>query len=92
MSSDYGYDKMSTVELRKVIADLAKDRQQVTSDKKEYNDGANGLLKENKKRTELAVDALVNAEKTEKSRGLEKQADKILSRPLQIQDIVIEKN
>jgi hypothetical protein len=94
MSNDYNYDKLNVTELRKIIADLAKDRQQVASDKKDYVTSANEVLKENKERTDAAVDALRIAERTDTSKTLDKVADKMLrtNKPLQIQDVVLEKN
>lgn len=62
-NNPYGYDKLNATEIRKVIADLVKSNIELIDQKKEYNTGANEVIKETKLKIEYAVDALKEAER-----------------------------
>lgn len=78
MSDTFGYDKLSTTELRKVISDLTKQVLELKSDKREWVSAANEAIKETNSRIERAVEALRDAEKAGTDLAHERAVDVFL--------------
>lgn len=79
MSDSYGFETMSVVELRKQIADMAKDISGLEADKKEWVGGINETIRDVKKRLASAVTALKQAELGTTQAELEAEGDRLIA-------------
>lgn len=62
-NDSYGYEKLTAVELRKVITDLTKTLLTLKEEKKDWLAAANDAIKETQARVEAAVEAYKQAER-----------------------------
>lgn len=79
MSDDYGFENKSVDELRKIVTGLVDDNIKLAHDKKEYVKGMNGVIKENVKRIEAAVESLKVRQANDAALELEAKASAILA-------------
>jgi Glu-tRNA(Gln) amidotransferase subunit E-like FAD-binding protein len=74
----YGYNRLSSTELRKIIADLVRSNEEVIANKKDMMQAANDTIKETKNKINAALVFLTMAERTGTALALEKQVDTLL--------------
>lgn len=77
-TSSYGYEKLTVVELRKVITDLTSTLLTLKEDKKDWVTAANEAIKETQARVEAAVEAYKQAQKAGTDAAHEKNVAQLL--------------